>query len=490
MKNILYILMGVLILSGCTKKFDELNVDPKNPTVVPSESLFTSAQKELGDQVGSTNVNTNNFRLWSQYWQETTYLDESQYDVKTRAVPDNAWETWYRDVLMDFNDAKRVLASEPVFPPGVESETELINKQAIIELNMVFAYHRLVDMYGDVPYSESLDVDGNILPAYDDAWTIYQDLVDRIDAAYATMDDSYGSFGSSDLVYGGDVASWMRFAQSMKLKIGIMVADAHPSESVQWVNDAVAAGVISNNAENAELEYLGSTPNTSTLYVDLVLSGRKDFVAGKTIVDTMNYYNDPRLSEYFQIVCLTDVNGDDSCVYRGGVIGASSSWSDHSKPGTILYEPMTPVVLMAYDEVQFYLAEAAERGGYSTPGSAQTHYENAITASFDYWGAMDVATYLATDNVAWGTGIASNMEKIVRESWLGFYNRGFEGYTQIRRHRYHELMPLAEDAVDGHYPVRYTYPIVEQTLNGSNWSAAASNIGGDLSDTRLFWDVN
>mgnify|MGYP001815264054 CR=1 FL=1 len=72
MNKILYILITVLLLSSCDKKFSELNIDPKNPTTVPSETLFTNAQKDLGDQVASTNVNLNNFKLWVQYWTETT----------------------------------------------------------------------------------------------------------------------------------------------------------------------------------------------------------------------------------------------------------------------------------------------------------------------------------------------------------------------------------------------------------------------------------
>ncbi len=265
----------------------------------------------------------------------------------------------------------------------------------------------------------------------------------------------------------------------MKLKMGMTIADFNSAKSTEWVNDA-APNVFSSSADNCVLAYLGATPNTNPLYVDLVLSGRKDFVATQTVIDTMTHYADPRIDEFFVVAC-------DTCVHSGGGVGESNNWGDHSKPGTKLVDPTLPVVLMSYDEILFYLAEAAERGGYSVGGSAQGYYEEAVTESFAYWGAGDPAAYLATNGVAWGTH-TSNMDQIARESWLAFYNRGFVAWTQIRRFDF--PLPLSAEPVDGHYPIRYTYPINEQTLNGANYTSAASAIGGDVSDNPIFWDVN
>lgn len=451
-------------------------MDPKKPAVVPSETLFTNAQKNAGDQVASTNVNRNNLKLWAQYWTETTYTDESNYDIVTRKVPDYAFQTWYRDVISDLTEAKKVLASETVIPG---TEQEVANKNAIIEIMTVFAYQRLVDLFGDVPYSEAMDVDNNLQPKYDDSWTIYQDLVSRLDNAIASMDPSEGSFGASDLFYGGDVASWMAFANGQKLKMGIIIADFNSAKSIEWVNEAVAGGIFTSNADNCVLAYLGASPNTNPLYIDLVASGRQDFIAGKTIADTMNFYNDDRRAQYFTM----DPNG----AYSGGPIGENNPYADFSHPGDKIIDPTIPVVLMSYDEMEFYLAEAADRGGYSVSG-AQTHYENAINASFEYWGAGDASTYLAQTDVAWGTGSHTNMEKIARESWVAFYNRGFVAWTQIRRLDF--PLPLAASPEDGNYPIRYSYPINEQTLNGANYTSAAATMGGDLSASPIFWDVN
>jgi hypothetical protein len=89
---------------------------------------------------------------------------------------------------------------------------------------MVYVYNRLVDIFGDVPYSQALDID-NISPAYDDAFTIYKDLIARTDAAIAGLNNTYGSFGSDDLLFGGDIDMWVKFARSLNVKMGITIAD-------------------------------------------------------------------------------------------------------------------------------------------------------------------------------------------------------------------------------------------------------------------------
>jgi len=455
-----------------------MNVDPKRPTVVPGTSLVTNAMKDLGDQVASTNVNRNVFRLWAQYWTETTYTDETNYDVKTRGVPDNVYDALYKDVLSDLKEASIIIPGEIVIEG---TEIAIQNQLAIIDLLSVYTYHRLVDVFGDVPYSEAIDINNVLLPVYDDAASIYSDLVVRIDQDLAQLDESAGSFGSEDIIYNGDVASWIAFGHSLKLRIGIMLADVNPGKSQQWVEEA-APFVISSIQGNAILEYLGATPNTNPVYVDLVLSGRQDFVAAKTIVDTMNFLNDPRRMQYFTL------NPDGE--YVGGGVGEQNSFAEFSKPGSQLTSPGLPVVFLSYSEMQFYLAEAAERG-YGVSGSAEDFYNEGIRASILFWGGTEEEynAYVAQSDVAYATAKGDFKQKIGMQSWIAFYNRGFAGYTQFRRLDWPALQPAASP-VDGVFPTRYTYPINEQTLNGTNYTNAAAAIGGDLSDTRIFWDVN
>ena len=99
MKKILLLISFIGIMTSCSDDLTDKNVDPKKPTITKAEYLFTNAQKKIVDQMVSTSVNNNVFRLFAQQWAETTYPNESQYDLTGRKIPDNHFNAFYRDVL-------------------------------------------------------------------------------------------------------------------------------------------------------------------------------------------------------------------------------------------------------------------------------------------------------------------------------------------------------------------------------------------------------
>lgn len=469
MKKLILILTAAVFAVSCSDHLEDLNQNIKDPTEVPGEFLFASAQKQLADQIVTPNVNSNNNRLWVQHWQETTYPDESRYDQATRAIPDNHWREMYRDVLRDLKEA---YTSIEAVDNDVTNATK-VNKLAIIEVLNVYAYSNLVETYGNVPYTEALDID-NLLPKYDDAATIYKDLLVRLSAAINSMDTSKGSFGDAeDLVYAGDVASWKKFANTLKLRMGITLADADAGTAKTVVESAFASGVFDSNADDAGYMYTVA-PNMNPVNNNLVLSNRNDYVAGKTIIDMMNDLDDPRIGQYF-----TDVDGE----YIGAEIGAKTVYANFSHVADIIKESDYPGYLLQYVEAKFLLAEAAARG-FSVGADAETHYNEAITASFEFWDAEGAATYIAKPEVAYDA--ANWKESIGTQAWLGYFNRTFAPWLSVRRLDFPVLVePIAAESG---YPVRYTYPVSEINLNGSNYNEAASAIGGDETENRLFWD--
>lgn len=479
MKNIYLIFVVLIIFSvSCKKNFEDFNTDKKHPTKVPGETIFTNAQKELADQEASTNVNLNVWKLFAQHWTETTYIDEAGYDIVNRTIPDNVFRAYYRSILSNLNEASKVIANATA---AVDEAPEVkSNKLHIITILNVFVYQKLVDIFGNVPYSEALDIN-NTSPKYDDGLTIYKDLIARLDVAIAGLDVSEGSFGAADLYYGGDVSGWLRFANSLKIKLGITLSDVEPALAKATVEAAVA-GAFTSESQMAKMNYLTSTPNTNPLYVDLVASGRKDFVPANTIVDLMNSLNDPRRPFYFTLA-------PDS-TYKGGQYGYSNSFSKYSHIGSAIQVPDFPCVLMDYVEVEFYLAEAAARG-YAVGGTEESHYNNAITQSILFWGgtSTDAITYLAQSSVAYTTASGDYKRKIGTQAWLALYTRGLEAYTEWRRMDAPSFN-IAKSITDStEIPKRFTYPINEQTLNGANYSQAAAAIGGDKLTTKIFWDV-
>ncbi len=480
-KYLLFIII-VTLLAACTDDFDDYNIDKKLPGAVPGDAVFTSGQKNLVDHISTPNVNLNIFRLISQYWTETTYTDEANYDLVNRTIPDNTFAEYYRDALKDLDEAAKLITDEETLTEA-EAETNK-NKLPIIELMMCYAYQNLVDIFGNIPYSQALDLD-QVTPAYDDQWEIYQDLIARVNAAISGLNVSWGSFGGQDLIYNGDVAAWIMFGNSLKLKLGISIADHDPALSRSTVESAVA-GIFASGADDALLQYMGAPPNSNPVHDELVLTGRKDFVGANTTIDIMNDLADPRLAAYYTKVDTSTETGVVKLAYVGGVYGASSSYSLHSHVHPSITEATFPGIVLTYDELLFYIAEAAERG-YSVGMSAEEAYNAAITASFDFWGVADVASYLAKPEVAYTSAPGTWKQKIALQAYLAFYTRGQEAWNEWRRLDY-PVFAMPPNAFTDTIPKRYIYPINEQTLNPDNYTQAAAAMGGDIVDNRIFWD--
>lgn len=481
MKKISIILLSLFLVYSCTDNLEDLNIDKKNASEATAESFLSNAQKNMTDFMSNMNVNRNVLRQFVQHSSTTTYHDESNYNITNRKIPDNLWAAIYRDVLKDFDESAKIINQELPAPVGLGGTNIQKNQLAINEVMQVYAYSLLVETFGDIPYSEALDID-NVLPKYDDGITIYKDLINRLSAAIANMDVSDESFGTADLIYGGDVAKWKMFASSLKLRMGLRIYDADNAFGTTAVQTAVASGVFQSNADNGVFKYLNSTPNTNQMWVDLVQSGRKDYVAAHTLVDVMNAVNDPRRAVYFTLY-----NG----IYKGGVYATSNSkYNANSHLGDIFHEPTLPQILLDYSSVEFMLAEAAERSIVGTPAVAAVHYNDAITASFDYYDVTGASTYLLQPSVAYATATGTWKQKIGTQKWIALYNQGFEAWAEYRRLDFPVLTAPAGavDAAEGKVPVRFTYPIGEQTKNGANYTSAASAIGGDKLTTKLFWD--
>jgi hypothetical protein len=479
MKKLLYVLAAVVVVTtACTKNLSDLNIDPKNPSTAPSYAFFTNAQRSLSNTLASSNVNLNIFRLIVQHWQETQYPEESQYDLGTREINGAIWDAFYRDVIRDLRESKTLIPKDVLNPDGSPDAARQQNELAIVEVMEIYSWYYLVTTFGDIPYSEAMDI-SNPFPKYDDAKTIYNDLLTRLDAAITKLNVSAASFGTADIVYGGNVAAWKKFANSLKLKMGITIADDDNAKAKATVESAVASGVFTSNADNAEFVYVTAPPNTNPIWVDLVQSGRDDFVAASTLVNQLKTFNDPRLDNFF----TPDQSGVN---FSGATPGVQSAFAQYSHVNPDITDPTFPELLLDYSEVEFYLAEAVQRG-YSVGGTAATHYANAVAASIIYWGgtAGEAATYLVQPGVVYN---AANWKMSIGiQQWIAFYNRGMDAWISWRRLDYPQLT-AATDALSD-IPVRYPYPVNEQNVNTENYNAASTAIGGDDVTTKLWWDV-
>ena len=472
-KILIYALLPVLLFTGCVNSLDDYNIDSKKPSTVDAAPLFANSTKGLNDVLNSVNVNTNVFRFYVQHVATTTYLDEPRYNMVTRTIPQALWNAMYVSTLADLKEAKRIIDANAILNADVKK-----NQLATIDVMQVYAYSVLVNTFGDIPYTESLDIN-NPQPKYDDAKTVTLDLLARLDADITALNADADAFGTSDIIYGGNVAKWQKFANSLRLKLAMVIADVDPATAGAKVAASFAGDLITANADNALFKYVAA-PNNNPLSNDVPpRSARQDFVVANTLVDEMNANNDPRRPAYF-----TTVGGE----FKGGIYGFPNTYANFSTFSTKVTATTFPGNMLDAAEVNFLLAEAVERGFIT--GDAKAYYDAAITASFEYWGVTGVEDYLAQPGVDYsnaGSG-ATWQEKIGTQKWIALYNRPFDAWTEWRRLDFPVLLPPDAPNVPP-IPKRLIYPIIENTLNAANTTAAASAIGGDDSATRLFWDV-
>jgi len=502
MKKILLIfsiLSLTVVTNSCESDITTLNEDPKHPSVVPSGLLVASAQQELISQLLTPNVNNNISRFFTQQWAQTTYIDESNYDMVTRPIPRNHYNRMMASssatvhspgVLSALRDAKLFLQNE-----GADA-VKKNNNTAIIELTSVYAWANLVDTYGDVPYFGALQaVPGNPGPSeipYDDAKTIYLDLIKRIDAAIALINVNQSGY-TDDIFYKGNMAKWRKMGNSLKFRLAVTLSDVEPALAKNYAEAAYNAGLFESKDDNWGLAAFPSGLFANPVYQEAIQSGRNDFVPSDVLVDYMNSTTDPRRDRWF-----TKSGG----IYKGGAYGANNSFAGYShmtSPKTdvngnaevgadgsyMLITENAQGFLLDYTEIMFLRAEAAARG-YNVGGTAATLYADAITASMAEYG---ISTANATAFIAANPFNASNWKQSIGfQAWVAMFNKGFQAWNFARRLDYPVFENPADSAVDG-VPVRMKYSDQEYLLNKANVTAAAQKIGGDQVTTKVFWDV-
>lgn len=485
-KLIIYILpvfVFAVLITSCD--LTELNENVKDPAEVPPANLFANSQVSMGTFLHQVNVNVGIFQFMAQHWTMTLYTSETRYDIEGRTIAANDWDIMY-DALNDLQQASQLIKAND--NPAI-SDAEKANKQALIEVMETLIYSKLVDIFGNVPYTEALNPQNQ--PAYDEARTIYAGIIDSLNTAISNMTVGAPNFGSTDIIYNGNIAKWKKFANSLKLRLGMMLADVDNAAAKAIVESAVAGGVFTSNADNAMIPFQTVQPFANPVWENVIASGRQDYVPARPLVSRMNELNDPRRSLFF-----TKHQGK----YKGGIYGETNSYGDFSHFSETVVLPGRDALYMGYAEVEFLLAEARARG-YDVGGTAESHYKKAIRADMEFWNAraaaagvndeitdQEIAAYLAQPKVQWDS---SNWREVLGlQKWIGLFDQYLQAYTAYRRLDSPTLEP-PEQAVQGLeiVPRRYHYPVSEQRYNPGNYDDAAQAIGGDTFVNRLFWDV-
>lgn len=488
----------IFLFSGCTKDFEEINENPNKLTEAPPSFLLSSAQKFMARMTNDEWFSGRFGMLYSQYWSQTSYTDESRY--KLRDGTNNAyWLYFYagRDAalsgalngggIMDFIEIIRLNTDEATKEDAAVTSGDNENQIAVARILKAYYIHMLTDAYGDIPYFEAFKGPETPHPRYTPQEEIYTDLLKELTEAQNQIDPDPDYALQGDIIYGGDMSKWKKFANSLRLRIAMRMSKVDPTGSQAEIQAALDAGVFESNADNAKFQFLSSVPNNHPLNENA--KEREDFALSKTLVDLMkvDYNNDPRLPLYGDLPRNEEVGE-----FVGFPYGLSQDEAtaldgvNYSYPGTLdaglsgVYAADFPVTLMDYAEVLFI---QCEHNGYD-----QTLYEQAITASMEDWG---VAQAHITEYI--GNVPAASEQTVAEQKYIALYMQGHQAWAEWRRTGYPQLtIPEGGIMAPGLevIPRRRTYPTDEQSLNEESYNEAVARLSnGDAFDSRMWWDV-
>jgi hypothetical protein len=465
------LIVMVLFLFSCID--EEINIDPNNPTVVPTSYLMTGAQRSIL----ISNYNTTGM-LYTQQWSETLYTGTSRYAQQAAS-----FESYYAGPLLDLQHIIDLNTDVETKDAAAFSGTNE-NQIAICRILKVLIYQMLTDIWGEIPYFDALKGRDNLSPKYDTQEAIYSHFISELTEAAEQINlDTRGMDG--DIIYEGDMAAWKLFANSLKMRVGIRITEVNPSLAKETIESAFENGIFSSNSNNALYTYLDEANNYNPYYKSY-LTGNW-WAISNIMVDYMSAINDPRLPIYADPALVT--NTIVGMPYGVDENTAASIPDDEiSLPGQAVRQSTSKGIIMTYSEVLFIMAEAAQRGWDVGGETAEALYEQAITASMEYWGvdSADISSYLANPDVKYDP--ANYRKSIGEQKWISLYMNGIESWSEWRRLDYPQLQP-APDAIEGReIPRRMGYAQSEYDLNEKNVLEAIERQGPDVIETRIWWD--
>ncbi|HMI64333.1 MAG TPA: SusD/RagB family nutrient-binding outer membrane lipoprotein [Puia sp.] len=477
MKTIyIFILAGLLLsTASCKKELAGINTNPNSTENPQPDYLLTAAEKLTADAYWGVDNNLNSSLLFIQHWAKIQYTDPDRYIFNNSSFT-SLWKQLYGQSITDLN---KVIA--------IGDQQQNKNYKGVALTLRSWAFQILTDAYGDIPYKQAGNIDSFLTPVYDPQKDVYLGLLNDLKTAQTLLDPS-GPTIQGDAIYGGNIASWKKFTNALRLRIALRIADQEPDLAKQVFTDIQSEGGawFESNADLAALIYQDS-PNQNP--VSLTFDTRQDYRISKTIVDRLAALNDPRLPIYTQPT--DDAPHGYVGVPNGLTTGDANNLglSKTSRPGDYFRAPHAPAVIVSYAEVLFGLSEAVSRGFIT--GNAADLYNKAVLASLDQYGIKDAtitANYLAQPSVQYN---AANFKKSLGDQkWIALFGQGLEAFAEWRRLDYPQLAPAVAGTLGGKMPVRLIYPGSEQTLNDANYTKAVQDQGADLLTTKLWFDKN
>lgn len=501
-----------VVLTSCSKGFDDLNVDPINDTITSPEKLLSPAITNSMWPGMSRNRSFNN-----ELMQVTVSISDGdatvfRYAFK-QAWSDYLWNAWYPQ-LASFDQVES-LASKLTTP----------NKsyEGIGKVCKVWLFSLLTDIYGDIPYSKALQgYNGNVMPAFDRQKDIYLDMFQQLETANTLLSAGEAIVATSDPVYKGDIAGWRKFANSLYLRLLLRISGKSDvqqqciSKIKEIVGNPGQYPIFQNNNDGAKLLWSGGTSSTDP-YTSPYVNGirAQDFRAPAIcsfFLDHLESWVDPRIVSaapygYGGIGQLGIAQASGGGWYgvpsgyspgTGAPKGCYFSSSDGADSLRSLQRDKRTGIIMQNAEVQFILAEAAVKGWIT--GDAKDYFNKGIASAINYWvpnfpesttstNFADHISNLAAAGTVWAnaTSLDEKMELIHLQKYYALFLTDMQQWFEYRRTG-HPILPKGPGLVNGGVmPARMTYPVYVQSANPVNYKAAVAAQGPDEINTNVWW---
>jgi len=522
--NLIHQLMiiSLMILGmGCTNNFEEVNTNPRVLTEDFLRANPSSLELAFG-QAQYFSVNGLHWRfqiaqnlfsdLWCQYYATTAVNFDSDRYTQVGRWADLAWGSFYGQAAPQIKLVEDLTA---------EAGEDVLN--AVSKIWRVHAYHRMIDYWGPVPYTDfgnlSLEV------PYTTEEAAYTDFFNTLDEAVTVLKANSGAkaFPGGDRIYGGDTDKWLKFANSLRLRLAMRIRFAEEILAKTEAEKAVLDGVIESNEDNA---FVATDANNLNPLATITNWG--EFRMSATMESILKGYDDPRTPVFFSPAKAGDSDADaDDSPYEGLLNGQikedlekkvmDKSQNDiHSDVGPA-FLPLNkggtnpPIGVLRASEVAFLRAEGALEGWNMGGSSAKELYEKGIALSLEEWdvskadysGSAAVPAPYETDAAAVTdipvayeeTGTEERrLEQIITQKWLALYPNGWEAWAELRRTGYPKQYARAfsanPDVSKDKIMRRMVYPASERTTNANAVNAAIGTLsGGDKNNSRLWWDA-
>jgi Starch-binding associating with outer membrane len=505
------------VLAGCTKKFDQINTDPAaaGPSNFNPNFLLTTTQLRY---TGSADFSYETWRAqlihFSTMMQHFSHL--AGYWVGDKYTQNNAYMSAYFERAYD-EQVKHVVDMVEL----TRDNAAYANLHQIARIMKVLVFHRITDIYGDVPYTEAGYGYYNrvFTPKYDKQQDIYTNMLSELEDACNKLDPAKDQ-PTGDMIYQGNIGKWKRFGYSLMMRLGMRLTKIDVNLAKTWVEKAATGGPLASIDENASVKHdaSGGRPTVNRISQILNLPYEIPYIRwSKTFIDFLKNNNDPRLSVLAEIPPVGSENvlgaaGDQTAAnqlgmpngfdLQGGATdiatapGYPGSYYKYSRPINRWYAKESGItMLLSYAEVALMLAEAKERG-WNVSGTAATHYNNGVKAamkSLAQWDAGAAISDAAADAYLLANPYvpASGLQMINTQYWAATIFNDYETFANWRRSGYPVLTPVnyPGNVTNGTIPRRLIYPQAEASANGVNYNAAVTNLsGGDRMTSRVWWD--